>query len=580
MTAANVPSGLKYQLLTPLNSQVCSELYNRIFSVISGTMGPGSVHDRDGVTEALNTSGLLISQNILEDEQQSEIWFTSKWAMKIVNKMASKTGLKMDLNRKESSVGPLSFPNNNNDNNKNNDNENDKNNNKNFIDLFDENPLLICSLCNLWSIILPHATFSASIDSTIAKSVKKNNNEINKSINFVDDNKSWKALSFLSFGTFAAERLWVAIDKIYFDEKNKIMTINKNINKLQLKLNKSEMVNEIDKEKQSNIKISKIDDKNEKDHIKKSGSTMSNFLNLFSFSTNSTTSNNAGINANENNKKLENNYSNSNQNCDIEEFGLKIFSPQYHLQPECSDSRFAILVTFATILKTILTTTDDYEFYNVQKPFPLVQYVRMIRTFKIILYRILRYDPSLAVGSLGTSAEETEKLYSYGCVRSISGVLSDLYLRWARKPFSPSNIWVLDDVLTAHIKEEFRTCSPFAGAILREMPWCINFYERMKIFREVIDTEKLSIQGNDPQNPRRSGVIVNVRRSHVLLDGMQAFEKVGNGIKDKIVVKYIDAFGQQESGMAVQYELSLYCCILKNLTFTCSFIFIFLLFIL
>ena len=38
MTAANVPSGLKYQLLTPLNSQVCSELYNRIFSVISGTL--------------------------------------------------------------------------------------------------------------------------------------------------------------------------------------------------------------------------------------------------------------------------------------------------------------------------------------------------------------------------------------------------------------------------------------------------------------------------------------------------------------------------------------------------------------
>ena len=74
----------------------------------------------------------------------------------------------------------------------------------------------------------------------------------------------------------------------------------------------------------------------------------------------------------------------------------------------------------------------------------------------------------------------------------------------------------------------------------------------MKIFREVIDTEKLSIQGNDPQNPRRSGVIVNIRRSHVLLDGMQAFEKVGNGIKDKIVIKYIDAFGQQESGMEVQ----------------------------
>ena len=41
---------------------------------------------------------------------------------------------------------------------------------------------------------------------------------------------------------------------------------------------------------------------------------------------------------------------------------------------------------------------------------------------------------------------------------------------------------------------------------------------------------------------------MNIRRSNILLDGMTAFEKVGQGIKKKIVVKYIDAFGQQESG--------------------------------
>ena len=44
------------------------------------------------------------------------------------------------------------------------------------------------------------------------------------------------------------------------------------------------------------------------------------------------------------------------------------------------------------------------------------------------------------------------------------------------------------------------------------------------------------------------GVVVRVRRTNVLLDGMAAFQKAGGAIKDKMVVKYINAFGDQESG--------------------------------
>ena len=567
MTASNVPSGLKYQLLSPFNPEICCELYSRIILAIHGIMDPGSAYDNAGVLEALNTSGLLISQNLLEEEQESQIWFSSKWALKIVNKMASKSGLKMDFKDNLTILKASSDIINNNENSSNFDNDNNKNNDINDNDkqkicLFKENPCLICVLCRFWSILLPHAVFSTSYNPEIDKINKKdvdgknsnnnnnknNNKNKNNMITFLNDNKSWKALSYLSFGTGTVERLWLFLDDIYYNEKNRIMC--KKLAKIES--NKNDNINEKKNEKISDKNINKIDDKSKDKNNKKNGSTIGNFFNLFGFNNNKDNDNdNTNDNDNKKNESKEISYLNNNQKVNIEDFGNKIFSPYYHLNPECSDMKFSVLITFATILKTILTTTDDYEFYTKQKPFKLVQYVRIIRTFKCILYRMLQYDPTLADESSASTLTKTEKLYSYGCVRSISGVLSDLYLRWARRPFSPSTVWVLEDVLTANIREEIRTCTPFAAAILREMPWCLNFYERMKIFRESVDAEKFSIQGNDPHNPRRTGVVVNIRRSHVLLDGVQAFEKVGSGIKDKIIVKYIDAFGQQESGKMI-----------------------------
>jgi len=68
----------------------------------------------------------------------------------------------------------------------------------------------------------------------------------------------------------------------------------------------------------------------------------------------------------------------------------------------------------------------------------------------------------------------------------------------------------------------------------------------------------LTIQGSDDtssifqqQHPRSRGTVVRVRRSMILEDGMTAFERVGNNIKDRIVVRYINEFGEEEAGIDV-----------------------------
>lgn len=85
------------------------------------------------------------------------------------------------------------------------------------------------------------------------------------------------------------------------------------------------------------------------------------------------------------------------------------------------------------------------------------------------------------------------------------------------------------------------------------MPWAVDFHERMRLFRNTLDVERLQIQGsNDLMSggPQRSrSVIVRVRKTRVLEDGMEALSKVGAAIKDRVIVKYVNEFGEDEAGI-------------------------------
>jgi ubiquitin-protein ligase E3 C len=43
--------------------------------------------------------------------------------------------------------------------------------------------------------------------------------------------------------------------------------------------------------------------------------------------------------------------------------------------------------------------------------------------------------------------------------------------------------------------------------------------------------------------------VIRIRRSRVLEDGKLAFDKIGHNIKDRIVVRYVNDFGEEEAGI-------------------------------
>lgn len=225
--------------------------------------------------------------------------------------------------------------------------------------------------------------------------------------------------------------------------------------------------------------------------------------------------------------------------------------------------RFAILSLLSSLLPTILLASDDHEIYENEMPLPLHQFVRLVRVFKIILYRIIENNPMIfnepASPSSSNAIDLREEIstlmnknFQYAIVKCLSVSLSDLYSRWSRKPFSPSSCWEVTMVDTISIKKELREFTKFSMNLIRIMPWSIDYYERIKMVREIIDNDKIAIQGtDDPHGHRSRGTVVYIRRKHVLEDGINAFKKVGNNIKDRINVKYINHYGEEEAGIDI-----------------------------
>jgi hypothetical protein len=96
-----------------------------------------------------------------------------------------------------------------------------------------------------------------------------------------------------------------------------------------------------------------------------------------------------------------------------------------------------------------------------------------------------------------------------------------------------------------------------AMAVVRVMPWAVAFLARTKHFRGLLDKERLDIQGGDEASGgwRSRGTGISVRRELLLEDGLRALESLARGgsaaLRDRVMVKFINAFGVEEVGIDV-----------------------------
>lgn len=94
-------------------------------------------------------------------------------------------------------------------------------------------------------------------------------------------------------------------------------------------------------------------------------------------------------------------------------------------------------------------------------------------------------------------------------------------------------------------KSRLVTISPRLG-LLNNIPFVITFEHRVQIFRLFVENDR---RRNDLFGMLRPFTEVEIRRDHVFEDGFNKLYKLGNSLKKKIAITFIDSFGLAESGI-------------------------------
>lgn len=222
----------------------------------------------------------------------------------------------------------------------------------------------------------------------------------------------------------------------------------------------------------------------------------------------------------------------------------------------------------------------------------LLETYKFIQLLNGLVFRTLQADPELFQSTRSSDASKGKTKTSSSCLQieqrghsmstaaqnlirlstsAMLTVLRDLHTRWARRSFSKASLWEVED--SSDYYSDMKNRLGFGECLLGYMPWMINFKDRMKLVREWLDEERVSIQGDAGMNnsvfygssteaTRSRGITIRIRHSNLVADGIAAMNKIANttckrsgasstvnGIKDRIYVKYVNEFAQEEMGI-------------------------------
>ncbi|KAI3428601.1 hypothetical protein D9Q98_007424 [Chlorella vulgaris] len=254
----------------------------------------------------------------------------------------------------------------------------------------------------------------------------------------------------------------------------------------------------------------------------------------------------------------------------------------------------AQLGLFCRVYGHQLLVVDDYEFYDKQQTFTLGQQRAIAAALNTLVFRTQLPDVSSG-GSGGTAKRGASLGRDYEMLQHSAPLLHRaLYERDTRRPFCPAALWlepykrlvsaggqqqalsgaaVVRALLTAadngegeggtqqqgRLPAAARAAAAAAtaasrpaavAAILMAAPQCCPFEERLAVFRALIEADKArSGYHLSPVDGGARPVPLTIRREHVLGDAVAQLSRLGDGIKSRLNITFINHLGYQEAGI-------------------------------
>uniref|UniRef100_A0A7S2WR58 HECT-type E3 ubiquitin transferase n=1 Tax=Mucochytrium quahogii TaxID=96639 RepID=A0A7S2WR58_9STRA len=188
------------------------------------------------------------------------------------------------------------------------------------------------------------------------------------------------------------------------------------------------------------------------------------------------------------------------------------------------------LVVFCAVAQHVLVVTDDEELYEHHCPLHLYDIEQIIILLKNLGFKALMRKP------------KPEGLEKALVDRSIL-LLGALYERQSRRALCVTKTWLVESLA---YKNGIQNVSPEQrDTIVRDMPYTIPFSERVALFQEMVRADRCLHQPrNEPPRIR-----FKVRRESVFEDGFRNMNQLGSALKGRVYVVFVNAAGQEESGI-------------------------------
>jgi len=223
-----------------------------------------------------------------------------------------------------------------------------------------------------------------------------------------------------------------------------------------------------------------------------------------------------------------------------------------------------VLRLFSRVYNHLLKVVDDREFYEKQQPLTLSQHRCMVNALNHLLYHKLLKSPLHSGPQPNTDkALSKQQLSQKDLADGVRALLTTLYERDCRRQFCPTVLWRAPATHRAPTSSSVDVRPRIAsrasqdsddspipahhlGPIAREMPFVLDFEDRVKIFRALVKAEKRRYQD---ANGTKASVEMSVRRDFLVEDALAAVQRLGERLKGPLKVSFVSEAGTAEAGL-------------------------------
>ncbi|WCJ34402.1 ubiquitin-protein ligase 7 [Euphorbia peplus] len=208
-----------------------------------------------------------------------------------------------------------------------------------------------------------------------------------------------------------------------------------------------------------------------------------------------------------------------------------------------------LLHLFCAVYSHLLLVLDDIEFYEKQVPFRLEQQQKIASVLNTLVYNGLAHADQQNKSLMDSAIRCLHLIYERDCRHQFCPPV--LWLSPARKSRPPIAVAARTHESTwFNLKSDGAPIILSTGSVITAIPHVYPFEERVQMFREFINMDKVSRKmAGEITGPGSRAVEIVVRRGHIVEDGFRQLNALKSRLKSSIHVSFVSECGVPEAGL-------------------------------